>query len=232
MPPPSRHISRISLPEQARDRLRVMIVRGELPPGENIGEAELSATFGISRTPLREALKLLATEGLVELHANRGAFVVPLHAEEIIDLFDVAATLEQRGAELAAERGTAQDFAELRKLQEQIEALHRARRREPYFALNQQIHRRIVACSHNATLQATHEQVFGRVQRIRFLALGSQTRWDQSIAEHRGILAALEARDATGAGSAMVQHVRQTGAHAAILLREMNDPSSPDRKSR
>src|SRR5947208_2077736 len=85
-------IARVSLPEQARDRLRAMIIRGELPPGENIGEAELSAAFGISRTPLREALKLLATEGLVELHAHRGAFVVPVHAEDIADLFDVAAT--------------------------------------------------------------------------------------------------------------------------------------------
>jgi DNA-binding GntR family transcriptional regulator len=226
-------IDRVSLPEQARGRLRTMIVRGELPPGDNIAEAELSAALGISRTPLREALKLLATEGLVELQSHRGAFVVPLHREEIADLFDVAATLERRAAELAARRATPADIAALRDLQDRMEAEHRARRREPYFELNQAIHRRIVDISRNATLKATHEALFGRVQRIRFLALGSQTRWDQSIEEHRAILGFLAARDGRRAGAALAEHVRHTGERATVLLRQLSHPQapSPDRRS-
>ncbi len=208
-----------------------MIVRGELPPGENIGETDLSASFGISRTPLREALKMLATEGLVELQTHRGAFIVPVHAEEIADLFDVAATLEKRGAELAAIRATDADLSRLQKLQERMETEHRAKRKEPYFELNQAIHRAIVEISRSATLKVTHETLFGRVQRIRFMALGSQARWDQSIDEHRRILAFLMARDADGAGATLAEHVRHTGQRAAVLLSEIVHPlpQTPDR---
>lgn len=211
-------IERISLHEEARNKLRNMIVRGVLSPGRNIGEVDLSDVLGISRTPLREALKLLATEGLVELQSNRGAFVMPIRPEEIGDLFDVAATLEQRAAELTALRCTDADLDVLVSMQRSMEAEHRRRRREAYFEVNQTIHRTIVAMSRNRALKDTHETLLARVQRIRFLALGSVGRWDQSIEEHREILAALHARDAAAAGTAMAVHVRHTGAHASILL--------------
>ncbi len=221
-------IERTSLPERVRSQLRSMIVRGELSPGGNIGEADLSDALGISRTPLREALKLLETEGLVELHSHRGAFVVPVRAAEIADMFDVAATLEGRAAELAAMRGSAAAFAQLRRLQERMEAEHRKRRRETYFEMNQDIHRGIVAISGNPTLQATHEALFARVQRIRFLMLESRERWDQSIDEHREILAALEARAPERAGAALAAHVRHTGERAATRL-GASQPNSDQR---
>jgi DNA-binding GntR family transcriptional regulator len=204
-----------------------MIVRGDLRPGGNIGETELSDSLGISRTPLREALKLLSTEGLVELQANRGAFVVPVRSEDIADIFDVAATLERRAAELAAARIDAAGIAELRTLQRRMEADHAARRREPYFEINQAIHRRIVALSGNALLQSTHEAIFARVQRIRFLMLGSQARWDQSIQQHREILEAIEARDSERAGAALAAHVRETGARATAHLSAACPGSDP-----
>ena len=224
---PSQRIDRVSLPEQVRDRLRTMIVRGDLPPGGNIGETGLSDALGISRTPLREALKLLATEGLVELQAHRGAFVVEMRPHEIADIFDVAATLERRAAELAATRGTPAQFEMLGRLQAEMEAEHRAQRREPYFELNQAIHRAIVEIAGNAVLKATHEMLFARVQRIRFLVLGTPYRWDQSIEEHRAILAALEARDPAAAGAALARHVRHTGERATALLAEALTPSIP-----
>jgi DNA-binding GntR family transcriptional regulator len=102
-----------------------MIVCGVLQPGGNLGEAELSDTLGISRTPLREAWKLLAAKGLVELQSNGATFVVPIRATEIEDVFDVAAILEARAAELAAVRGSPAQFKALRQLQARMEVEHR-----------------------------------------------------------------------------------------------------------
>ena len=204
-------IRQVPLHEQARGHLRRMIVCGELAPGEDIGEAELCRRLGISRTPLREALKLLATEGLVELPSNRGAFVAPIRADEVADTFAVVARLEQLGAELAASRITSDDLVSLRALQDSMENEHRARRRVPYFQLNQKIHRTIMAIGNNQALIASHEMLFARVERVRYLAIDSPLRWDESIREHREVLAALAARDPVRAGAALAGHVRHTG---------------------
>ena len=184
-----------------------------------MGEAGLSDALGMSRTPVREALKLLASEGLIELRSNRGAFVMPIRWEEIPDLFEVMAGLERLGAELAAQRATARDLALLQRLQERMEAHHDAGRLDAYFDLNQQIHRAIVAASRNHVLTATHEMLFARVERVRFVALGSHPRWDESVREHREILAALTAHDSNQAGAALAQHIRHTGERAMELLK-------------
>jgi DNA-binding GntR family transcriptional regulator len=217
-------IRQAPLHEHARNRLREMIVRGILPPGTNIDEAELCASLGISRTPLREALKLLASEGLVRLEANRGAFVVPVQADEIADLFEVVARLEQWAAQLAAVRGSPDDLATLRRLQKRMEGEHRAQHRAPYFELNQVIHRAIVAMSGNQPLIAVHDMLFARVERVRFLAIGSRARWDESIHEHQELLSALEARDSRRAGLVLAKHVRRTGE----LMREVLKPQTSD----
>jgi DNA-binding GntR family transcriptional regulator len=210
---------RAALHEVARDRLRRMIVHGQLLPGGGIGEAALCDLLGMSRTPVREALKLLAEEGLIELRSNRGAFVVPVRHTEIPALFEVAAGIERLGAELAAERATARDLARLRHLQERMEVHHDAAELDAYFDLNQQIHRGIIAMARNEVLTATHGILFARVERVRFLALGSRARWDESVREHREVLNALEARESERAGQALAAHVRHTGERAMALLR-------------
>ena len=207
-----------ALHEQVRDRLRAMIVRGTLPAGSNIGETELSDRLGISRTPLREALKLLGAEGLIELRSRRGAFVVPINLADVADAFEVAAGLEQLGAAQAALRATGDDIAQLERWQQRMEARHAARELDAYFDLNQSIHRGIVAMSGNATLRCTHELLFPRIERLRFAALRSNARWDESIAEHRAVLAAIAARDPAAAGAAMAHHVRRTGTMAEAAL--------------
>lgn len=214
---------RLALHEEARDRLRGMIVRGHLAPSGSIGEAALCDLLGMSRTPVREALKLLAAEGLVELRSNRGAFVAPVRAEEIPPLFEVVAGIERLGAELAAARASTRDLAGLRQLQERMEAHHDAVELDAYFDLNQQIHCAIVAMAGNEVLTAAHAMLFARVERVRFLALGSRSRWDESVAEHRAVLAALEAREADRAGTAIAAHVRHTGERAMELL----EPRTP-----
>jgi DNA-binding GntR family transcriptional regulator len=215
MPVPARR----ALHEDAYLALRRMIVLCHLPPGHSISEALASSAFGISRTPLREALKLLAADGLVELRSNRGAFVTPIREEDIVCIFEVCAGLERLGAECAAQRATSDDLIVLRALQAQMETHHIRAEREAYFDVNQRIHSTIVAAAQNARLTATHERIFACVERMRFFALGSEDRWDESVPEHREILGAIEARDSTRAGLLMASHIISTGVSAVRQLR-------------
>jgi DNA-binding GntR family transcriptional regulator len=204
-------VARTGLHEEAASRLRTLIVRGSLAPGEQLNEVGLSEALGVSRTPLREALKLLAAEGLVELRLNRSAIVAPLRHEEVEELFEAVSGIERVSAELAALRMSARDIQKLKSLQERMERHHDRGELREYFELNQQIHSFIVACARNAPLKATHEALLARVERARFFALSSQGRWEESVREHRDVLRALEERDADRAGRLLAHHVHRTG---------------------
>jgi DNA-binding GntR family transcriptional regulator len=204
-------LERPALHERAVDRLRDLIIHGELAPGERVAEVELSQALGISRTPLREALKLLAAEGLVDIQPHRGARVAAMQPREVKELFEVVSALERLAAELAASRMNESELRRLRGLQEKMERHHRTGRLNDYFALNHKIHALIVACARNAALIATHEWLLARVQRARYFALQSKDRWDESVKEHRALLLALEARDVVRAGEILSHHVRRTG---------------------
>ena len=212
-------LQRTGLHEDATARLRSLIIRGDLAPGEPLIEADLSEALGISRTPLREALKLLASEGLVELRLNRSAIIAPIRQDEIEELFEAVSGIERVAAELAALRMTERDLEKLHHLQERMERLHYTGKLRDYFELNQQIHGFIVACSRNRALKATHDWLLGRVERARLFALSSQSRWDESVQEHRALLAALKQRNADRAGRVLAQHVVRTG----VVVREILD---------
>jgi DNA-binding GntR family transcriptional regulator len=222
-------VNRMALHEQAAERLRRLIVQGALAPGAALGEAELSEALGISRTPLREALKLLAAEGLVELRPNRSARIVPLRAEEMDELFEAVGGIERLAAELAALRITRRELQRLNSLQLRMERHYEAGELDDYFQLNQQIHGLIVAAAKNGVLKATHAWLLGRVERARYFALSSRDRWDQSVREHREILAALEAGAARRAGELLARHVRRTGqvVHETLSRTGPNPADSP-----
>ena len=131
-------VPRTGLHEQAARKLRTLIVRGDLLPGEPLLEVNLSEALGISRTPLREALKQLAAEGLVELQLNRSAVVAPLLREELTELFEAVSGIERCAAELAATRMTAADVERLEALQRRIERHHDRGELRDYFEVNQQ----------------------------------------------------------------------------------------------
>jgi DNA-binding GntR family transcriptional regulator len=211
-------VPRTGLHEQAANRLRTLIVRGDLAPGEPLLEVGLSQALGISRTPLREALKQLAAEGLVELRLNRGAVVAPLRLDELAELFEAVSGIERCAAELAAIRMTAQDVDRLEALQARIERHHDRGELRDYFEINQQIHSMIVGFARNGVLKASHEALLARAERARFFALAADGRWDESVREHRQVLAALKARDAAQAGQLLAQHVRRTGEAVAETL--------------
>jgi DNA-binding GntR family transcriptional regulator len=211
-------LRRVGLHEAAADRLRKLIVRGDLMPGDAINEAALSGDLGVSRTPLREAIKLLAAEGLLELRRNRSPVVASLHADEVNELFETVGAVERAAAELAAVRATPRDLQRLVELQERMERQHQSGSLREYFDTNQQVHAFIVECARNSVLKATHAQLLARAERARFLALFSQSRWDESIAEHRQILQALRDADGPRAGELLGRHVRRTGEVCAETL--------------
>jgi DNA-binding GntR family transcriptional regulator len=211
-------VPRTGLHEQAATRLRTLIVRGDLQPGEQLLEGDLSEALGISRTPLREALKQLAAEGLVELRLNRSAIVAPFRRDELTELFEAVSGIERCAAELAATRMVERDVERLEMLQERIEWHHERGELRDYFETNQQIHSAIVGFARNAVLKATHDILLARVERARFFALSVRGRWDESVREHQDILTALKAGDAGGAGRLLGHHVRRTGEIMAAAL--------------
>ena len=204
-------IRRRPLHDEATERIRDMIVEGLLAEGEWINENELCQQLQISRTPLREALKVLAAEGLVELVPRRGAHVAQLSVREIVDLFEALGGVEGLAAEMAANRMSADDLEELRQLQFRIEQMHGAKNRLAYFHDNQELHEAIVRSSGNSAIVDIHARLIARVRRARYRAILSESRWSEAVQEHALILAALENRDARRAGDLMRQHVARTG---------------------
>ena len=212
-------------------------MRGDLAPGESLFESEISEALGISRTPLREALKQLASEGLVELRLNRSAVVAPFRREQLLELFEAVSGIERCAAELAATRMVARDFERLEALQQKIEWHHDRGELRDYFETNQQIHSTIVGFARNAVLKSTHDILLPRAERARFFALSVQGRWDELVREHHDILTALKKKDGERAGKLLGYHVLRTGEIVAATLNKMNDaekakaPSKVKRKA-
>jgi DNA-binding GntR family transcriptional regulator len=200
-------IERRPLFEQLADRIREMILAGDFEPGERLQEIELSARFGVSRTPLREALKVLSSEGLVTLAANRGATITRLTDEELAETFPVMGVLEALAGELACENISDEEFDEIADLHAQMVASFEARELAVYYTINQQIHRAIFAAAGNATLTQHYDLLAGRVRRARFRGAMSEARWAQAVAEHEQILAALKSRDGRALAGILRRHV-------------------------
>lgn len=200
-------IERRSLSEQLADQIRNMILDGELAPGERLQEIELSARFGVSRTPLREAMKTLSSEGLITLTPNRGATVAKLKPEELAETFPVMGALEALAGELACVHATEDEIAQLKKLHEELLAEYAARDQGAYYAVNQMVHALILQMARNATLAKQLGQLTGRVARARFRGSMSDDDWATSVAEHEELMAALVSRDARRTGRILRTHV-------------------------
>jgi DNA-binding GntR family transcriptional regulator len=207
------------LHETVVGRLRDMIVEGELASGDRLHDANLARVLQVSRTPIREATKLLAAEGLVDLLPGRGARVSELSAEDILDLFEAIAGVERHACELAAERLSERELHKLQKAHKRMARHHDAGERQPYFKLNHEIHLAIVDAAKNATLQAIHTSLMSRARRARYAALESQARWIEAMEEHEQIMAALAARDSRRAGDIMRQHDLGTALSIVAALK-------------
>ena len=176
--------------------IRELIIEGDLEPGAKVPERILSERYGVSRTPLREALKTLASEGLLELLPHRGARVARLTAEDVDQMFPIMGALEALSGELACQNLTEEQFAEIQALHYQM-VLHYTRRElKPYFQVNQEIHEKICPLRKPLLLHM-YQTLSGRIRRARYVANMSSERWSQAVKEHEEMLHALAARDGT-----------------------------------
>ena len=208
-----------SLHDEVAAQLRERIFAGDLAPGAFLDEVALAAQMEISRTPLREALKVLTAEGLVRHEPRRGCFVNQVTARDLDEIFPVIALLEGRCAHEAALHASDSDLEKLQLLHDKLARHAKARRINDYYSVNFEIHEAIIALADNRWL----EQVIGDLRKIVKLArlqqLHAPGRLDQSLAEHLAVFAALKARDPEGAEAAMRTHLtRQRTA-----LRELAD---------
>lgn len=194
-------------PGQVAERVRTMILDDRLPPGSAIRERALAAALEVSRTPLREALQKLAAEGLVELHANRGARVAAPSAEELHDLLQLLAVLEGFAGELAAERATEDEIAEIRALHYEMLAAHARGDRLGYFRHNQAIHLAIVQAARNRPLIEQHGALNARLYRARYVCNQRSGDRDLPIEEHDRILELLAGRDGVALSALLRLHV-------------------------
>jgi len=200
-------ISRKALYQEVADRLRQRILRHELAPGQWIDEQDVAEQLGISRTPVREALKVLAAEGLVTLAPRRGSFVTQISPQDLDDIFAVLILLEGHAAQLAAQHLNEAAAAQLQALHEALEAAYAAHDIEQFFAANQAFHRAIHELAHNRWLATTIDDLRQKIKLSRHHSLFSAGRLDQSLTEHRAILAALLARDGAAAAERMREHL-------------------------
>lgn len=221
-----RALPRLSLHEAALERLREMVLEGELPPGSRIPEKYLCDLLGISRTPLRSALKILANEGLIHLLPNRGAVVSEVTVSEVEDLFKVMTALEMLSGRLIAESITDAGIEEIQRMHEQMYAHYRARRRTEYFELNQQIHNRLTELARNSTLTDMYESLSAKVKRARYIANIRSARWDESAQEHESIMDALLSRDPERLSHELSEHMQHTGKAVVTALRKVLEKPS------
>jgi DNA-binding GntR family transcriptional regulator len=196
-----------TLSHAATARLRDMIVEGRIAAGARLNERVLTEELQVSRTPLREAFKILAGEGLVELQPQRGAVVATLGASHIEAAFEVMADLEGLAGELAAKRIEAHELAEIRALHFDMLASHARRDLPGYFRANMGIHARINSAARNPVLTETFQRLNQRVYSMRYRSNLSNERWDKAIAEHGEILRLLEARDGPGLRALLTRHL-------------------------
>lgn len=203
-------VHRRPLHDELVERIRDMIIEGQLAPTTRIHEGQLGKALGVSRTPLREALKFLASEGLLDLVAGRGAIVRKLTPKDVRDMLDVLGAIETLGGRLACRNATDAEIAALRRVHDEMIALYRARNRLEYYRRNQAIHSGIAQLSGNALLASMHQVIQARLKRIRFIGNEEPRKWAGAVAEHEEMIAALEARDEARLAAVIARHLEET----------------------
>jgi DNA-binding GntR family transcriptional regulator len=196
-----------ALYEQVAERLRARIFAHELAPGAWIDESVLAEEFGISRTPLREALKVLAAEGLVQLKPRRGAYVAAVSEQDLDEIFPVIALLEGHCAREAASRASAEDLERLKRIHADLERHAASGDADRFFEANQAFHLALQDLAGNRWLKQLIDESRQFVKLTRRDSLNLAGRLKQSLAEHRALLDALVAGDAIAAERRMREHL-------------------------
>lgn len=186
-----------TIPAAIADQLRREILNGDLRPGTQIKERDNADRLGISRTPLREAVRILAKEGLVTLRPLRSPIVAAPSLDEVRNEIAVLRMLELMSGELACRNATKAEIARIREQAEEVAALYDIGDKVDVFGLDMAMHSAIVAASHNAALARTHQEYLQRLWRIRFLSAQQRHDSNRTLRDHAGMVEALADRDET-----------------------------------
>ncbi len=213
---------------QVTQRLRLLLVEGQIAPGAKLNERELCEQMKVSRTPLREAIKTLAAEGLVELLPNRGAIAVELGEDDILNTFEVMAGLEGLSGELAAQRITPEELAEIEAMHYEMKAAYTRRDLSAYYRLNAAIHRAINSAARNPVLTATYQQVNARLQALRFRSNQDGEKWTRAMQEHDRMIEALQKRDGAALRAELVAHL---GHKRDVVVEQMRTAQTVNAKN-
>ena len=200
-------IERKTLHDIVVGRLRTMLIEGHIQPGAKLNERLLAEQLRVSRTPLREAIKLLASEGMVDLLPNRGAVAVKLSEADILHTFELLSGIESLAGELAARRITPDELVEIRALHYEMLACYARSDLSGYYTLNARIHAALTAAAKNPELTKTHASINARVQSLRFRTNQNMAKWRKAVREHELMVEALEARDANGLRAVLTEHL-------------------------
>lgn len=210
-------VNHATLGAQVSDWLRERILRNDLPPGTVLREGPLATDLSVSRVPVREALRQLAAEGLVDLVPRHGAIVSSLSVKQFLDAYRVREALEALAVRLATPLLDEADHERLRELERAMEACAAAADTDGFFAANVAFHRLLVERSGNDQLIASHAPLAAQMRRYQSPSIDMRGGLEQSLQEHREILEALFARDAEAAARLMGQHIREPQARLEAM---------------
>lgn len=195
-----------SLHDRLAARVREMIISGQLRPGDPIAEMELCGRFGVSRTPLREALKVLAVEGLVDLLPRRGARISIVRAEDVAERFEMVRLIETHAADWVCRHADDAAIASLRALQDSLVSAQDRGDPVNYFQANEGFHRALVELTGNRVMIEIHASLVAHLRRARFQGMDRSHVGETFVDEHETVVQRLEARDCPGAMAAIRQH--------------------------
>jgi DNA-binding GntR family transcriptional regulator len=200
-------ITRRTLHDEVLSRVRDMITEGKLAPGQRINEGLVCGQLGVSRTPLREAIKTLVSEGLVEIVPARGAVVAAFSENDLRETLETLKLLEQFAGRTACARASDETLRAIEAIHIEMMSLYKDRTRLEYFKLNQAIHTAIVGASGNGVVARLHAALQARIKRFRFVGNCDPEKWAAAVREHEEIIGALMARDAERLAEVLGRHL-------------------------
>jgi DNA-binding GntR family transcriptional regulator len=228
---PKQDVPEPTLPEQIANQLRRDILRGTLAPGDSLKERDKSAELGVSRTPMREAIRIVAREGLIELRPARSPIVAMPSVKQITDDVEVLLAVEKLSAELACDRATTAEIDDIAKIVQRMADNFDTMDRLDMFEIDMSFHAAIARASHNSPLAEIHSRFLARLWRARFLSAVQRRNRASVIEQHSAIVAAMRARDAGAIRTAIGVHLdRLTEDIAEVIRREHEAMNAARRK--
>ncbi|MDH0744853.1 GntR family transcriptional regulator [Pseudomonas sp. GD03842] len=223
-------VERQRLHDVVVEHLRTFITEGVLAPGTKLNERELCETLGISRTPLREALKVLAVEGLIEINPNRGATVARMSELEIRETFELMSGIEAFAGELACDRITAEELDEIKALHYAMVVSKNQNDLPGYYQRNRAIHDLINQAARNTALRQVYLSLNRRIQALRFLSNQQAPKWERALHDHEEMIEALEARDGKRLSGILRHHLLEKRDALMLMVRDESEPAHSVRR--